>query len=227
MCGRFALKTTTQAIREMFLLEEGEAFEPHYNIAPSMKIPAVWESPEKGRRQMTLLKWGLVPSWAKDPAIGNKMINARAESAAEKPAFRAPFRRKRCLIPADGFYEWKKPPEGKKVKQPYFVKRADGKLLAFAGLWDCWRAPDGGELKTCTILTTQANEIMQPIHDRMPVILPEKNFAVWLDPKNQDPKKLSAVLQPYPSENLVAYPVSLAVNSPQNDTPECLEPVAL
>lgn len=224
MCGRFALKTTAQAIREQFLVEQGlHELEPHYNIAPSMGIASVRMAENKKTRVLTLMQWGLIPAWAKDPAIAHKMINARAETVAEKPSFRGPFRHHRCLIPADGFYEWKKLDGG--GKQPYFVKRLDEKPFALAGLWSLWTPPDGSELESCTIITTNANELMEEIHDRMPVILKEKDFSAWLDPDNQNPKVLKEFLKPYPAEEMEAYPVSTLVNKPQNDSPDCLKAV--
>src|SRR3990172_2064564 len=167
--------------------------------------------------------WGLVPFWAKEPSIGYKMINAKSETLSEKPSFRKPFKEKRCLVLADGFYEWEK--TDKKNKVPYRFVLKNRQPFAFAGLWDVWKTPEGDTLLSFTIITTRANELMERIHDRMPVILNEKDEAKWLDPEFKDTDKLSSLLQPYPSEQMVAYKVSTIVNSPKNDTPSCIEPV--
>lgn len=223
MCGRFALKTTAQAIKEMFLVEQGLQYDPSFNIAPSQPVVTIRYSPKTKSRAMSLMKWGLIPTWSKDPSIGQKMINARSETVDQKPSFKGPFKYKRCLIPADGFYEWKRL-DG--AKQPYFIKRVDDKPMAFAGLWDYWGGADGSELETCTIITTEANEIMQPIHERMPVILKESEFDVWLDPRIQEPILLKQYLKPFPSEELETYPVSTFVNKPANNSKECLKPLS-
>jgi putative SOS response-associated peptidase YedK len=174
-------------------------------------------------RQLVLFKWGLVPSWAKDAKIGNSLINARAESVAEKPAFRAAFRRRRCLVVADGFYEWQR--TGSK-KQPYFIRLADDRPFAFAGLWEFWEGPDHSALETCALITTGANELMEPIHDRMPVILAPDDYDRWLDPALQTPEQLQPLLRQFPSGAMVAYPVSTHVNSPRNEDPRCIAPAA-
>jgi putative SOS response-associated peptidase YedK len=166
----------------------------------------------------------LIPSWAKDPEIGSRLINARSETLAEKPSFRSAFRRRRCLILADGFYEWKTIP-GEKSKLPMFIHLKNGKVFAFAGLWEIWSAPDGSEIRSCTIITTQPNEMMQSIHNRMPVILPINAYKDWLDPEERTPESLSQWLAPYPAGEMEAYPVSKLVNSPQNDVPECIQPM--
>ena len=170
-----------------------------------------------------MMRWGLVPFWAKEASIGYKMINAKSETLAEKPSFRKPFKEKRCLVLADGFYEWEK--TDKKNKVPYRFVLKNRQPFAFAGLWDVWKTPEGDTLLSFTIITTRANELMERIHDRMPVILNEKDEAKWLDPEFKDTDKLSSLLQPYPSEQMVAYKVSTIVNSPKNDTPSCIEPV--
>ena len=173
-----------------------------------------------GKRELAFLHWGLIPSWAEDPEISNRMINASSETAAGKPSFGSAFCKRRCLIPAGGFYEWQK--TGGK-KQPYFIHRADGKPFAFAGLWDHWEG--GGEvIESCTILTTEANELMRPIHDRMPVILAAEDHGRWLDPKNDKPEAVQPLLRLYPSEALAAYPVTPLVNNPRNDKLECIKP---
>lgn len=225
MCGRFTLKTTAQTIKEMFLIEQGLHYDPSFNIAPSQPIVTIRYSPKSNTRAMSWMKWGLVPTWAKDPSLGHKMINARAETLAEKPSYKGPFKYKRCLIPTDGFYEWKKCGEGV-AKRPYFIKRRDNKPFAMAGLWDYWGGADGSELETCTIITTSANELMQPIHNRMPVILKEEEFATWLDPRIQKPILLENYLKPFPSEELELYPVTTFVNSPSNNSEECLKPLS-
>ena len=182
------------------------------------------ENRETGVREFRPLRWSLVPSWAKDPAIGNRMINARSETAATKPAFRNPMRERRCLILADGFYEWKR--EGPR-KQPDHIKFKNGDPFAFAGLRDRWQPPDGDPLETCTILTTTPNELMHVIHDRMPVILPSRAYNLWLDSAIRDVDPVQALLTPYPADAMIAYPVvSTRVNNPAHDTPECIEPLA-
>lgn len=215
MCGRYTLSQPAEAIASVFQLDEVKS-EPRYNIAPSQLVPTLYQT-ESHARQFQMLRWGLIPAWAKDPAIGNKLINARSETVAEKPSFRSAFRHRRCLIIADGFYEWRRQ-EGK--KQPFYFRLQDG-LFAFAGLWEHWQDPDGEVIDSCTILTTQANEILQPIHDRMPVILNPKDYDLWLDPM-QKPEQLQQLLQPYSSTAMTCYPVSTKVNKPTNDTPELI-----
>jgi putative SOS response-associated peptidase YedK len=196
--------------------------DPHYNIAPTQQVFAVRAS-QTGEREPALLRWGLIPSWADDPAIGNRMINARSETAAEKPAFRHAFRKKRCLIAADGFYEWKAV-AGKKQKQPYYIRMEDAKPFAFAGLWESWNKGEK-PIESCTILTTDANDLMKPLHDRMPVILDPKDFGAWLDPATHEREKLEPLLVPYRGEGLTTVPVSTLVNSPRNNDPRCIEPI--
>jgi putative SOS response-associated peptidase YedK len=220
VCGRFTLTTNLGAIAKRFgaarFLEE---VGPRYNIAPTQTVIVVNDD---GTRHLTRMQWGLIPSWAKDPAIGNRMINARAETVATKPAFRAALRKRRCLIPADGFYEWQ---QQERRKQPVYIALKSREPFSFAGLWESWTAPDGQEIKTCTIITTEANEILKPIHDRMPVVLSKDAEAVWLDPTVQDPAKLLPLLKPYPAEEMEVYPVSTKVNSPANDGPGCIQPL--
>ncbi|MBV9124870.1 MAG: SOS response-associated peptidase, partial [Planctomycetes bacterium] len=184
---------------------------------------AVRLAPGAEQREMSLLRWGLVPSWAEDPAIGNRLINARAETAAEKPAFRSAFRQRRCLIPADGFYEWQRHPGG---KTPYYFSLRDKQPFAFAGLWERWQAPGGKVLETCTLLTTQANSLVQPVHDRMPVIVPAAEYDRWLDPSLHDPALLQPILQPYAPEEMTAYAVSRWVNDPKHEDARCVQPPA-
>ena len=216
MCGRYTLTTPISVLAEHLGVAELPNFPPRYNIAPTQQAAVVRAGPEEGRRQLVFLRWGLIPPWAKDPAIGNRMINARAEGIAEKPAFRRAWKEKRCLVPSDGFYEWLK--EGKQ-KQPYYIRRKDGKPFAFAGLWERWQGP-AEILDTFTIITTAPNELVAPIHNRMPVIIPEERYDRWLDPeKHGDPD----LLVPYPEEELTAYPVSTLVNSPAHDDARCVE----
>ncbi len=223
MCGRFALFSPEEILAAMFGVE-GDRFPPaSYNIAPSRDVAAVRIAPEgRAGRELALLRWGLIPSWAKDPAIGYRMINARVETAPEKPAFRSAFRRRRCLVPADGFYEWQK--AGAR-KQPYYVRMADGKPFAFAGLWEQWEGPDGA-VASCTLLTTGANDLVAPIHDRMPVILSPGDFGSWLDPDVRDPAALLPLLKPFPPGAMAAFPVRTLVNNPSADDPRCIEPAA-
>jgi putative SOS response-associated peptidase YedK len=167
------------------------------------------------------MRWGLVPTWSKDPKAGPPIINARAETLATKPAFRSAFKRRRCLIPADGFYEWQKI-AGAKVKQPFYIRLAKDRPFAFAGLWEKWHNDEGSLLESCTIVTTEPNDVMRPLHDRMPVILPDEEYARWLDPKNEDVDELQELLRPYPAEEIAACPITTFVNSPRNDGPECI-----
>ncbi len=221
MCGRFALVATGEEVAAHYQLEEVPFVAPRYNIAPTQPVAAVRLDPG-GQREFTFFQWGLIPSWSKDPTMGAKLINARAETAAEKPAFRAAFKRRRCLIPATGFYEWQAT-EGR--KQPMHISAAGGGLLSLAGLWEIWHAPDGGELETCTILTTTPNSLMEPIHNRMPVVLDPADYGMWLDPATA-PDQLNHLLRPFDPDRLAAFPVSTAVNRPGNDSPECIAPLA-
>jgi putative SOS response-associated peptidase YedK len=202
-----------------FVFPDPDVFTSRYNIAPTQPVATV---PNDGARQVQFFTWGLVPFWAKDPAIGNRMINARSETAAEKPAFRAAYRRRRCLILADGFYEWRAEP-GSRSKTPMYVRMASGEPFAFAGLWEIWR-PDDTPLLSCTILTTEPNELVAPIHNRMPVILPREQYDRWLDPEEQRAGTLDDLLKPYPADAMTAYPVSRFVNNPANDAPAAIQP---
>ncbi|HZW37238.1 MAG: SOS response-associated peptidase [Deltaproteobacteria bacterium] len=222
MCGRFTLFEPDQVLAREFGVSGFPPLPPRYNIAPSQPVAAVRASPAGKGRELALLRWGLIPSWAKDPAIGDRLINARAETAREKPSFRNAFKRRRCLIPASGFYEWQRKERG---KQPHYIRMRDGHLFAFAGLWDRWESPGAGGVETCTILTTDANAVLVPIHDRMPVILPRGEYARWLDPSLQDPDSLAALLVPYPPEGMLAIPVSPRVNSPAVDDEGCIAPL--
>jgi putative SOS response-associated peptidase YedK len=222
MCGRFTLTVDPGQLQEAFpWVDIPDDFLRRYNIAPSQPVAVV---PNDGNNKLDFFNWGLIPFWAKDPKIGSRLINARAETVAEKPSFRGSFKYKRCLILADGFYEWHKEP-GSKTKIPMFIHLKNKRPFAFAGLWDDWLSSDGSEIRTCTIITTEPNEFMKPIHNRMPVILSAESFDDWLKPGEHDPSLLQSFLQPYADEDMVAYPVSRAVNSPQNDSPECIIPI--
>ncbi len=222
MCGRFTLTKPIPVLAELFLFPETTDQEPRYNIAPTQAVAAVRAPGGPEHRELVMLRWGLVPSWAEDPAIGNRLINARAETAFQKPAFRSAFRQRRCLVLADGFYEWQR--LGSK-KQPYYFRMRDGRPFAFAGLWECW-ADRGKPLETCTLLTTEANEVLRPIHERMPVILEPSAYNRWLDPACQQVDRLQPLLHPYRSEEMIGYPVSSLVNNPRNESPKCVEPAA-
>ncbi|MGL5873495.1 MAG: SOS response-associated peptidase [Xenococcaceae cyanobacterium] len=222
MCGRFTQTSSNSEIAKAFNLDSVPAIEPKYNIAPTQQVATILRSDPHSDRQFQMLRWGLIPSWAKEKSIGAKLINARAETVAEKPSFRSAFRHSRCLIIADGFYEWQKQKDG---KQPFYIRQINNLPFAFAGLFSTWQPPDGEILSTCTIITTEANEIMQPIHDRMPVILKSTDYDLWLDPTVQKPELLKPLLRAIDSNNLKAYPVSTKVNSPRHDSPECLESI--
>jgi len=230
MCGRFTLHTPAETLATLFDLPETPVLAPRYNIAPTQPVAIVRASAHPrlaGQREWALVRWGLIPSWAKDPSIGARMINARAETVAEKPSFRAPFRRRRCLVPADGFYEWRKV-DGR--KQPYYIRMQDGGPFAIAGLWEHWQGPDGSELQTCTLLTTEPNELLAPIHNRMPVIIAPEDYDEWLDVTNEEPHFLSLLhhlLRPYPAQAMDAYPVSAYVSNARNEGEACIKPVDL
>ncbi|MEW6720303.1 MAG: SOS response-associated peptidase [Thermodesulfobacteriota bacterium] len=221
MCGRFVLFTDGQVLTEQFDAPLPTDLIPRFNIAPTQNIPVVRTS-DDGEREIAFLRWGLIPSWAKDPAVGNRLINARSETAWDKPSFRAVFKRHRCLIPANGFYEWQKK---ERTKQPFFIKMRDERLFAFAGMWDRWRSAAGDAVETCAILTTAANGVLAPIHDRMPVILPASVYEHWLNPEITDPGVLVPLLSPFPDDEMVAYPVSSRVNSPSHDDKDCTAPL--
>jgi putative SOS response-associated peptidase YedK len=220
MCGRFTLRTTGKAVADFFGLSEIPTLPARFNIAPTQPVPAVRVSQDDAGRELALLRWGLIPGWAADPSIGNRMINARADTVATKPAYRKAFHERRCLIVADGYYEWKKP-DGR--KQPYHIRLQDGGPFAFAGLWEHWDR--GGEpIDSCTILTTDVNELVGSIHDRMPVILPPGDYDLWLDPNVQEAKRLEPLLVPFASDAMAARPVSTLVNNPRADDPRCMAP---
>ena len=219
MCGRYAFFSPAEAVKRTFALDLLPALAPRYNIAPTQSVPAVRVA-EEGRRTLVMLHWGLVPHWAKERAIGNRMINARCETLAEKPAYRDAFRRRRCLVLADGWYEWQAAPGG---KLPWFVRLRDPRPIAFAGLWERWKDPAGELLESCTIVTTDASESIKKIHDRMPVVLPEQSWDRWMDPAYSDTDALSKTLGPYDPKALRAWTVSRQVNAPKNEGAKLIE----
>ena len=224
MCGRFTLTSPAETVAELFELDAVPSLTPRYNIAPTQSVAVVRAAPDRrAPRRLSELHWGLIPSWAKDPSIGSRMINARAETVAEKPSFRSAFRRRRCLIVADGFYEWQK--LGTR-KQPHYIHMTGKKPFGFAGLWEHWEDPDGASIDSCTIITTEPNEMMAEIHNRMPVILRPSDYGLWLDPDVQTPERAQALLQAYPASEMSAYAISTYVNQPSNDTPACTEPLS-
>ncbi len=209
-------------IRELFGVAEAPPLPPRYNIAPTQRVPAALRRAPDAEPELSLLRWGLIPRWARDPALGSRLINARAETAWEKPSFREAIRRRRCLLPADGFYEWQRTEAG---RRPWLIRLRGARGLALGGLWERWRDPDTGEtIESCTILTTRPNELVAPIHERMPVIVPRDAFRTWLDPTVGDRSALEPILRPYPAEEMEAYPVSRWVNDPSHDDPRCIEP---
>ena len=222
MCGRFTLIRLSD-FTDLFpwILPPELRTPPRYNIAPSQPAAVV---PNQPQPRVEFYRWGLIPSWAADPAVGNRMINARAESLARKPSFRTALRRRRCLVPADGFFEWRREPGG--AKTPIYVRLRSGRPFAFAGLWDEWHDPDGAPLRTFTIITTDPNDLLRPIHNRMPVILREEDYRAWLAPGEREPPALLELLRPYPAEAMCAQAVSRAVNNPAHDAPDCIEPAA-
>lgn len=221
MCGRYTLRTPLQNVIDAFSVQSipPELFGPRYNVAPTQDVLAVRLSHE-GARELVPLHWGLVPHWAADRSVGARMINARSETLAEKPAYRDAFRRRRCLIPADGFFEWAKTPRG--GKQPYLFQLKDGGLFAFAGLWESWGRGDD-RLESCTILTTRPNDLVRPVHDRMPAILPVEASGAWLDPAATR-EDLAPLLEPVPADRMAAMQVSQRVNRATVDDPGCVEP---
>jgi putative SOS response-associated peptidase YedK len=221
MCGRFVQDIAPELLATLYNLPAVPELPPRYNIAPSQQV-AVVRQDAAARRDLTPLRWGLIPPWAKDPAIGHTMINARSETAHEKPSFRQALKSRRCLIPANGFYEWRK--QGKE-RLPHFIHRRDGGLLSLAGLWERWTSPEGAPLETCTILTTAANALIKPFHERMPVLLEKTTFDLWLDREVVDVARLVELFRPSPDELLDVYAVSQAVNSPRHDAPDCIRPV--
>jgi putative SOS response-associated peptidase YedK len=222
MCGRFTLTADIVALQTAFpWLDIPHTIDTRYNIAPSQPVAVV---PNDGRNQVNYFLWGLIPSWAKDPSIGNRMINARSETLSQKPSFRSAFQRRRCLILADGFFEWQS--TAGKSKIPYYIQLSKKQPFAFAGLWDRWQSPDGSEILSCTIITTRPNQLISKIHNRMPVILPTDAYTHWLDASNQDTSQLTQWLEPLPQENFIANQVTQMVNNPKIDSPECIQPIA-
>ncbi len=218
MCGRFALIVDASVLADVFDVDPPRELQPHFNIAPTQTVPII-RAGKATPRECAFVRWGLVPSWAKDEKMGARMINARGETVAEKPYFRSAVKNRRCLIPADGFYEWVRTGES---KQPHYIHFSDGRVFAFAGLWERWHKGGGGPLDSCTIITTTANDLIANLHDRMPVILPPDRFTEWLEPAPLDPERLEDLLVPHPADGMEAYPVSSYVNKPANDGPECV-----
>jgi putative SOS response-associated peptidase YedK len=246
MCGRFVIASSPELLADRFAVDEVQfdEHEPDYNVTPRAMVPIVRERPARddrpAQRVLSIVRWGLVPSWAEDPSIGDRLINARGETVATTNSYKTAFRRRRCIVPADAFYEWtsKKRAEGtpaaKGPRQPFLVHRRDGEPMAFAGMWEIWRderIPDRDEpdawLRTCTIVTTRANRVLDPIHERMPVMLPRASWDAWLDPTNQDVDSLASLLVPAPADELEIYAVSTRVNKPEHNDASLIEPVEL
>jgi putative SOS response-associated peptidase YedK len=221
MCGRYTLTTTKQDIYRYFGVADRWDFPARYNVAPTAVMPVIRPSEGDAGLEVEVMRWGLVPSWAKAPGAG--MINARSETVHQKPAFRTAFRKRRCLVPSNGFFEWK---GAGTSKQPYFIGLPDRRLFAFAGIWDAWKTAEGQLIHSFAILTTAASEVIAPVHDRMPVILRQKDHPLWLDLSVQNPDAFQAVYAPLFEEAIVIYPVSKRVGSPRNDTPDCVEPLS-
>lgn len=225
MCGRYRLTAKERYLRDQFGLDEVPTWTPRWNIAPTQLVPIVRQKSTAVRRSFDLVRWGLIPSWAKDASIATKTINAMSETAAEKPAFRDALRLRRCLIPADSFYEWKS--SGAKQKQPFSIGMADDSTFSFAGLWETWLAPDGNAIETCTILTTTPNALVADVHRRMPAILKREDYERWLDPGIKNPSILAGCLAPFEAASMKKYPVSTRVNHPQNDDQECAQEISV
>ncbi len=221
MCGRFTFALSPELLADIFGVTVLRDLSPRYNIAPSQPVPIV-RATATGGRYLSFVLWGFVPHWAKDLSSGNRLINARCETVHERPAFRIAIRARRCIIPASGFFEWAATPAG---KSPHYVTMRDGSPLAFAGIWNSWKTPEGESLETCVILTTAANSLMAPLHDRMPVILHPTEFDLWLDRATNNPDKIQRLYQPYPAEQLQEWEVSTLVNSSDNETPESIVPL--
>ena len=222
MCGRYTLATPTEALAELFQLQTAlPSLRLRYNIAPTQPVAVVRRSTE-GEREMVIMHWGLIPSWAKEPDIGNRLINARSETVSEKPSFRSAFKRRRCLVPTDGFYEWQRL---NKRKQPHYIRMGDGEPFAFAGLWEHWEGQDETVIESCAILTTEANAFVRPIHNRMPVIVEPGNYDLWLETEPDRTGALARLMRPYSGDRLTAFPISTWVNNPKNDDARCVEPI--
>jgi putative SOS response-associated peptidase YedK len=234
MCGRYTATTAASVLAEVFGVDEIKTADlpPRFNVAPSQPVYAIAErrprhEGEMATRQLGTFRWGLVPSWASDPSVGNRMINARAETVATKRAYRTAVAVRRCLIPADAFYEWQVTASaGRRIKVPHAIRRRDGRPLAFAGLWEVWHSPDAGQptVRSCVIITTQANDVLAPLHDRMPAVLPPAAWDAWLDPANDDVESLQRLLVPAPGAEFEVWPVTTRVNRVANEGPELLEP---
>jgi putative SOS response-associated peptidase YedK len=225
MSGRYRLSRRKQLVEEFFdSASEEPDWSPRYNIAPTQPVPVIRQNPKEPRRELSFMRWGLIPSWAKDSSGAARLINARSETAASIPAFRDPFKSRRCLIPADGFYEWQRTG---KLKQPYCFEVNDRELFALAGLWDRWKDPSGQWVKSCSILTTTPNAVTSLVHDRMPVILDRSDYDLWVDPGMSDERVLSEFLKPYAARLMGCYPVSTRLNHVANDDAECATPVTL
>jgi len=222
MCGRYAQRTDPKRLAKVFGVAEAPGVEPRYNIAPTQDLLAVHQTADG--REMTFYKWGLVPSWAKDTSMGVRLINARSETVEEKPAFRQAFKKRRCIIPADGFYEWQRT-AGR--KQPFFFRMKDESPFGFAGLWERWEGSGSQAINSCAILTTEANEVLQPVHDRMPIILHPNDYELWLEGGEREQALLRELLRPYPADEMTGYPVSTLINSPSNKGPELIKQLAL
>jgi putative SOS response-associated peptidase YedK len=225
MCGRYRLSRRKQIVEEYFESVSGdEDWTPRYNIAPTQPVPVIRQNPREPVRELSFIRWGLIPSWSKEPSLGAGMINARSETASLKPAFRDPLKFRRCLIPADGFYEWQRTG---KAKQPYCFAIREGELFAFAGIWDRWKDSSGNAVETCSILTTTPNAVTSIVHDRMPVILDSGSYDLWLDPGMKDMSAVSELLKPCDARLMQCYPVSTRINHVVNDDEECSRSVEL
>lgn len=220
MCGRYVVNTTKEILKKKFKVKDVPDVKlERFNIAPTQDVIAVRSF--EGEREITTLRWGLIPSWAKDEKMASKMINARSETVTEKPSYRQAFQKRRCLIPTSGFYEWQKSKDG---KQPFYFYMKENDLFAFAGLWESWRNTESEIIETCTILTTEANEVLKPVHERMPVIISESYYDLWLDEDaRRQPERLE-LLRPFSASEMSSHPVSTLVNSPQNNDAACIEP---
>jgi putative SOS response-associated peptidase YedK len=221
MCGRFTLRTRLNELLQFYSVESQLQWEPRFNIAPSQSIAVIRNDPDGDKRELAALRWGLIPFWADDIQIGNQLINARAETIVTKPSFKQALKSRRCLVLADGFYEWKK---SGKAKQPYFIQMADERPFVFAGLWERWTKSQPA-IESCSIITTTPNALVADIHDRMPAILTETAATLWLDQNVKDTGPLTPLLVPYPANEMVTYPVSPFVNSPQHDSADCIQPI--
>ena len=222
MCGRYRLTRKKEILAEHFGIEPPDNWQPRYNVAPGQDVPVIRQHREEPKRYGSTMKWGLIPFWSKDPNVGYKMINARSEGIADKPAFGEALKKRRCLIPADGFYEWQK--SGNK-KRPFCFTLTDESPFAFAGLWERWKNPEGQWIETCSIITTTPNKLTEDVHDRMPVILHPEDYDLWLDPGFHKTEDLIALLKPYDADAMSRYEVSDRVNAVKNDDPECVAPV--